>query len=238
MITYPNPDQYDTMAEDNSLLKKSHYGGTPRNSGLQKSFKDSKWSKYVGLLTMIITLIIIATVVTYNLKKAAVVKPTVLLTPNAPNPTNGVQWVEDEGNTAVQFMDMVMEGDVISNAIDAEEEINPTFDRTNVDKVYKEFLDDSKIAGEKLVNMYNEITDNKTEYTNEQLAVSWRDYKVAEIKSKQALKSLITQVNNEVSSTALATVKAPEFFLITSGIVSAGIAAAGLGTTWVSNWYG
>lgn len=236
---YPNPEQYDTVAEDHSLLK-AHYGTTTRTSDdLTKSFKvGSKRTRYAALLGMVITLmIIIVFLVTHQWKTPIVVKPVALLSQStAPSDTlQAVQEVLRNGNAAKSYMDMIMEGEIIHHVLVVEAQTDPTFDAATAKKMYLQFHEDAKAAGAKLVIVLDVIMNNKTGYTTAQIDAAWTEYEELHYKAKQSLIALSHMARIEVTG-HLAPMQTPQLTVTEAGRELVTPMAA-TGKVWLQDWY-
>lgn len=235
---YPNPDQYDTVAEDHSLLK-AHYGGTSRSSDdLTKSFKvGSKRTRYAALLGMVLTLtIIIVFLVTHQWNKP-IVKPVALLAQsNSSDILAAVQEVLRNGNAAKSYMDMIMKGEIIHHVLVVEAQLDPSFDAATAKKLYLQFHDDAKAAGAKLVIVLDVIMNNKTAYTSAQIDAAWTEYEELDYKAKQSLNALTKMAKIEITG-HLAPTQPPQLVVTVAGR-DLGIPMAASGKKWLKDWYG
>jgi len=245
---YPNPDQYDTVAEDDSLLKKSHYGGTARSPDVRESSKlGTKTVRYAALGGILLTLIVIISfLVTYEWKKP-VAKPLTLLAQDAPagtppasgTPPATVQAVDEVlriGNTAKSYMDMLMEGAVINQALKVEEHTDPSFDKTKPDETFKQFYDEAKAAGEKLQSVLNEITDRTKDYPQAQMIAGLKEYDTLVKKAKQTLETMTSMAKAELSKGS-SLVPTSDLIVLGGAGIGAGVGIAKDASTWISDWF-
>jgi len=233
---YPNPDQYDTVAEDHSLLK-AHYGGTSRTSDdSTKSFKvGSKRTRYAALLGMVLTLMIIVFLVTHQWKKPIAVKPVALLAQSTSSDTlSAIQQVLRNGYVAKNYMDMLMQGEIIHHVLVVEAQTDPSFDAAKARKLYVKFHDEAKAAGARLTIVLDVIMNNKTAYTSAQIDAAWTEYEELNYKAMQSLNALTVMARIEVTSHLAPT--QPQLVVTVAGR-ERGIAMAASGKEWLNDWY-
>jgi len=262
-----NPDQYDIAAEDHSLLKKPHYGGTPRISvDLRKSL-GTRSTKYAGFLGIFLTVTIIVLLVTHPWKEAVDVKHVALLGQGPPSslgqgppssvtllgqgppllrqgpPSStvlGVTVALKLGNIARNFMDMFMEGQVIHEALKVEEATDPGFDKAHAEELYQLFYDEMEAAGEKLINVFDKIINKETAYTSAQIVAGVQEYEGLYEKAKHSLQIMTNVARIEVANDQ-SIVPTSQFYWDQAGEGPAGAPGVGiatLGKQWVSSLFG